>query len=365
MNMRIISLRKEYLSLLPSMIASLFSANGAAAVIDSCQGYDIKASCQASRQSLSGNIQDWSIADGQWLIFSGMVNNTSGGAVFLQHSAEFTISPQNETGMTLFADNSVSGEYNNGGAIFAKENSTINLANVIFDSNVAGGYGGAIYSAGTNDTGAADLRVTNAVFHNNIANDGKGGAIYTINNDVYLSDDAFNNNQAYTSTSYSDGDGGAIDVTDNSTDNTHLSGKTIINNTSFTNNYAEGYGGAIYTSSTTSPYLIDISVDDNYDQNNGVMIDENNSASGYDHSATAAAGGFMYIGHSVAEFNIAADKTLVIGNTSNDGAIDSLAGTGVIVKEGAGELVLNADNNAFTGEMSIQNGEVTLGAAMS
>lgn len=35
----------------------------------------------------------------------------------------------------------------------------------------------------------------------------------------------------------------------------------------------------------------------------------------------------MYIGHSVAEFNIAADKTLVIGNTSNDGAIDSLAGT--------------------------------------
>ncbi|HCQ3841291.1 TPA: AIDA-I family autotransporter adhesin YfaL/EhaC, partial [Escherichia coli] len=359
--MRIISLRKEYLSLLPSMIASLFSANGAAAVIDSCQGYDIKANCQASRQSLSGNMQDWSIADGQWLIFSGMANNASGGAVFLQHSAEFTISPQNETGMTLFADNSVSGEYNNGGAIFAKENSTINLANVIFDSNVAGGYGGAIYSAGTNDTGAADLRVTNAVFHNNIANDGKGGAIYTINNDVYLSDDAFNNNQAYTSTSYSDGDGGAIDVTDNSTDNTHLSGKTIINNTSFTNNYAEGYGGAIYTSSTTSPYLIDISVDDNYDQNNGVMIDENNSASGYDHSATATAGGFMYIGHSVAEFNIAADKTLVIGNTSNDGAIDSLAGTGVIVKEGAGELVLNADNNAFTGEMSIQNGEVTLG----
>ncbi|MEN1663693.1 hypothetical protein AAIH06_36485, partial [Pseudomonas aeruginosa] len=89
-------------------------------------------------------------------------------------------------------------------------------------------------------------------------------------------------------------DGGAIDVTDNSTDKTHLSGKTIINNTSFTNNYAEGYGGAIYTSSTTSPYLIDISVDDNYDQNNGVMIDENNSASGYDHSATAAAGGFTY-----------------------------------------------------------------------
>ncbi|MCV5745232.1 AidA family protein, partial [Escherichia coli] len=84
----------------------------------------------------------------------------------------------------------------------------------IFSGNVAGGYGGAIYSSGTNDTGAVDLRVTNAMFRNNIANDGKGGAIYTINNDVYLSDVIFDNNQAYTSTSYSDGDGGAIDVTD-------------------------------------------------------------------------------------------------------------------------------------------------------
>lgn len=203
--MRIIFLRKEYLSLLPSMIASLFSTNGIAAVIDSCQGYNIKASCQASRQSLSGITQDWSIADGQWVIFSGMANNASGGAVFLQQGAEFSLSPENETGMTLFANNTVSGEYNNGGAIFAKENSTINIENVIFDSNVAGGYGGAIYSAGTNDTGAADLRITNAVFLNNIANDGKGGALYNINNDVYLSDDVFNNNQAYTSTSYSDG----------------------------------------------------------------------------------------------------------------------------------------------------------------
>ncbi|HAW3316865.1 TPA: AIDA-I family autotransporter adhesin YfaL/EhaC [Escherichia coli] len=363
--MRIISLRKEYLSLLPSMIASLFSANGAAAVIDSCQGYDIKASCQASRQSLSGNMQDWSIADGQWLIFSGMANNASGGAVFLQQSAEFTISPQNETGMTLFADNSVSGEYNNGGAIFAKENSTINLANVIFDSNVAGGYGGAIYSAGTNDTGAADLRVTNAVFHNNIANDGKGGAIYTINNDVYLSDDAFNNNQAYTSTSYSDGDGGAIDVTDNKSDITHPSGFTIINNTAFTNNTAEGYGGAIYTNSVTAPYLIDISIDDSYSQNGGVLIDENNSAAGYGDGPSTAAGGFMYLGLSEVTFDIADGKTLVIGNTENDGAVDSIAGTGLITKTGSGDLVLNADNNDFTGEMQIENGEVTLGRSNS
>ncbi|MGU0043810.1 hypothetical protein ACVXHA_19735 [Escherichia coli] len=86
--------------------------------------------------------------------FSDMTNNASGGAVFLQQGAEFSLLPENETGMTLFANNTVTGEYNNGGAIFAKENSTLNLTDVIFSGNVAGGYGGAIYSSGTNDTGA-------------------------------------------------------------------------------------------------------------------------------------------------------------------------------------------------------------------
>lgn len=363
--MRVIFLRKEYLSLLPSMIASLFPANGVAAAIDLCQGYNIKASCHASRQSLSGITQVWSIADGQWLVFSDMTNNASGGAVFLQQGAEFTLSPENETGMTLFANNIVSGEYNNGGAIFAKENSTLNLTDVIFSGNVAGGYGGAIYSSGTNDTGAIDLRVTNAVFRNNIANDGKGGAIYTINNDIYLSDDVFNNNQAYTSTSYSDGDGGAIDVTDNNSDSKHPSGYTIINNTAFTNNTAEGYGGAIYTNSATAPYLIDISVDDSYSQNGGVLVDENNSAAGYGDGPSSAAGGFMYLGLSEVTFDIADGKTLVIGNTENDGAVDSIAGTGLITKTGSGDLVLNADNNDFTGEMQIENGEVTLGRSNS
>ncbi|EFA4824652.1 AIDA-I family autotransporter adhesin YfaL/EhaC [Escherichia coli] len=363
--MRIIFLRKEYLSLLPSMFASLFSANGVAAAIDLCQGYDIKASCHASRQSLSGITQDWSVADGQWLVFSDMTNNASGGAVFLQQGAEFSLLPENETGMTLFANNTVTGEYNNGGAIFAKENSTLNLTDVIFSGNVAGGYGGAIYSSGTNDTGAVDLRVTNAVFSNNIANDGKGGAIYTINNDVYLSDVIFDNNQAYTSTSYSDGDGGAIDVTDNNSDSKHPSGYTIINNTAFTNNTAEGYGGAIYTNSATAPYLIEISVDDSYSQNGGVLVDENNSAAGYGDGPSSAAGGFMYIDSSQVRFDIAANKTLVIGNLSNDGAIDSIAGNGSISKTGAGELVLNADNNNFTGEMRIENGEVTLGRSNS
>lgn len=129
--MRIIFLRKEYLSLLPSMIASLFSANGVAAAIDLCGDMISKrvvTPAGKAFQALRGS--GVSPMGNGW--FSDMTNNASGGAVFLQQGAEFTLSPENETGMTLFANNTVSGEYNNGGAIFAKENSTLNLTDVIF-----------------------------------------------------------------------------------------------------------------------------------------------------------------------------------------------------------------------------------------
>lgn len=80
---------------------------------------------------------------------------------------------------------------------------------------------------------------------------------------------------------------------------------------------------------------------------------------------SASAGGFMYIDSSQVRFDIAGNKTLIIGDLSNDGALDSIAGTGSISKTGAGELVLNADNNNFTGEMRVENGEVTLGRSNS
>ncbi|STI74889.1 adhesin [Escherichia coli] len=94
-------------------------------------------------------------------------------------------------------------------------------------------------------------------------------------------------------------------------------------------------------------------------------MDENNSAAGYGDGPSTAAGGFMYLGLSEVTFDIADGKTLVIGNTENDGAVDSIAGTGLITKTGSGDLVLNADNNDFTGEMQIENGEVTLGRSNS
>lgn len=58
----------------------------------------------------------------------------------------------------------------------------------------------------------------------------------------------------------------------------------------------------------TAPYLIDISVDDSYSQNGGVLVDENNSAAGYGDGPSSAAGGFMYLGLSEVTFDIADGK---------------------------------------------------------
>ncbi len=110
--------RKGYLLILPPVLA--WPAIQAQAV-QTCQGDQVITSCQASRQSLSGGSANWLVADDQWLIFQNANENTSGGAVFLAGGASFSASPKNNNGMTLFANNHVSGEYNNGGAIFAKE----------------------------------------------------------------------------------------------------------------------------------------------------------------------------------------------------------------------------------------------------
>ncbi|WP_233432865.1 autotransporter outer membrane beta-barrel domain-containing protein [Rahnella victoriana] len=135
----------------------------------------------------------------------------------------------------------------------------------------------------------------------------------------------------------------------------------IITNSEFTGNQAEGEGGAIFTSSASTPFLVDINIDENYEDNDGVAYYHDNVAYNYGDDADAAAGGFMYLGDSEADFDIAADKTLIIGNTANDGAYDSIAGEGVIFKRGEGELVLNADNSGFTGLFDILEGTVTLG----
>ncbi|WP_223510114.1 AIDA-I family autotransporter adhesin YfaL/EhaC [Rahnella sp. GSA61A] len=336
-----------------------FSEAAFAETLPTCSGLQITESCNATATTLENKtLNTYTVADGAEMQFSGLNGSgSSGGAFHLGNSTTLEIIPESTTGYSVFTGNSSSG---NGGAIFAKENSTVYLENTLFIDNVAHDYGGAIYMNGTNDEGDTDLAITNAVFSGNISSEGKGGAIYSLNNKVQLTNVLFEDNQAKTNKSASSGNGsgGAIDATDNTSDS---HGSMFITNSEFTGNQAEGQGGAIYTSSASTPFLININIDENYQENDGVAYYHDNVAGNYGDAPDAAGGGFMYLGHSEADFDIAADKTLIIGNTANDGAYDSIAGYGAIFKRGAGELVLNADNSGFTGVFDILEGTVTLG----
>ncbi|MGO2158693.1 MAG: autotransporter outer membrane beta-barrel domain-containing protein [Serratia proteamaculans] len=336
-----------------------FSEMVHAETLPACSGSLITENCSAAAATLDEKVLNtYLIADDAAMQFSGLkATSGSGGALNLSKGAALAIIPEDTTGYSLFNGNSSS---SNGGAIFAKENSTIYLENTMFIDNVAHDYGGAIYINGTNDEGNTDLTITNAVFSGNISSEGKGGAIYSLNNKARLTNILFEDNQAKTSKSASSGNGsgGAIDATDNTSDS---QGSMFITNSQFTGNQAEGLGGAIYTSSASTPFLIDIKIDENYEENYGVAYYHDNVAGNYTGAPDAASGGFMYLGHSEADFDSAADKMLIIGNTANDGAYDSIAGSGVVFKRGAGELVLNADNSGFTGVFDVLEGTVTLG----
>lgn len=66
----IIFIRKGYLLIFPAVVACVFTrANAASQILASCQGVNVSTSCLASRQSLSGSMQTWSVADGHGLFF--------------------------------------------------------------------------------------------------------------------------------------------------------------------------------------------------------------------------------------------------------------------------------------------------------
>lgn len=330
-----------------------------AETLPACSGMQITESCHANATTLGNEtLNTYTVADGAEMQFSGLtVSDASGGAVHLDSNTSLAIIPENSTGYSLFSQNKSNGS---GGAIYANENSSVYLENTDFTDNVANDYGGAIYMNGSNDRGVGDLTIINGVFSGNIASEGKGGAIYSLNNKVRLTNVLFEDNQAKTSGNGNNGNGsgGAIDATDNTTDS---NGNLIITNSEFTGNQAEGQGGAIYTDSASTPFLVDINIDENYEDNDGVAYYHDNIAYSYGNDADAAGGGFMYLGQSEADFDIAKNKTLIIGNTANEGAYDSIAGEGAIFKRGEGELVLNADNSGFTGIFQVLEGTVTLG----
>ena len=150
--------------------------------------------------------------------------------------------PLNITG-GIFEENS-SGDKNTGGAIIIGKNYTASISNATFRNNKAS-TGGAIYSS-------KKFSTSNTTFENNTAN--WGGAIFA-SKGVELNNVSFNENIA-------NKQGGAIYIskgdsvltdctfTKNGSQaifiNHENNGTTKISNTSFTENYSNSFGGGIY-----------------------------------------------------------------------------------------------------------------------
>ena len=132
-----------------------------------------------------------------------------------------------------------------GGAIYIGDSAKYTIINCTFNNNWADDYGGAIYN------GVNPLTIINCSFNNNKADDEYGGAVYT-KGSTYVSGSSFTDN-------YANNYGGAI----------YSKNLNIINCT-FLSNKADDYGGAIYAYGNTS--ISDSSFIDNYVNKQGGAI---------------------------------------------------------------------------------------------
>ena len=176
------------------------------------KGYALDASNKASIFKIANNAH----VVLKNIVFSNG-NATDGGAIYVE--AGSTIEVINCTFQNNFASN-------DGGAIYMADDSLTSVSSIkdsIFTQNIAANNGGAIYTLST-------LNVTQSDFsYNNASN--SGGSMY-VGGAVHISQSTFDHESAAS--------GGAIDLYDE--EDNH----STIENSSFTNCYSTGDGGAVY-----------------------------------------------------------------------------------------------------------------------
>ena len=232
---------------------------------------------------------------------SGSICNPRGGAIFCGDGVEIKNSS--------FIDNYA---LNDGGAIYAEYiNINNNLAtepfNCFFMSNRVGdNNGGALYAT-------AYINAVNTIFHNNAANV-DGGAAYAENH-ISVRHCLFEINQATL------GCGGAI----------RCEGGVVIKNSTFNNNFAKEYGGAIYAeyidinnNLATEPFNCFFSGNSAGDENGGALyatayINAVNTV--FDNNAAKVDGGAAY-----SEYNINVRNCLFEFNQANGAVFASCYG---------------------------------------
>lgn len=277
---------------------------------------------------------------------------TNGGALFLSNSS-VSAQGENKDNMisgTVFEDNVA---VTSGGAIYAQTSSVITLGiGTRFERNQAS-KGGAVYASSS-----SRIDINNAAFSKNNAT--YGGALYVASGSLTVQGNSnegstFNNN---TASLY----GGAL-YASNST-------VSIGKGTLFEGNQANGMGGAI----TQVQGTLDIT--DNVYRNNAsaqaggaIYLQDGSlkftvtktSAIPAISGNTSALGGFLYLTNSTATFDINNGQQLQIGDASYSGSdtqMDSIYmdGKSSISKKGGGEMKINSSMDNVWGKVSVEEG---------
>ena len=257
---------------------------------------------------------------------------------------------------TVISDSEFAGNKSaTAGGALRIEGGITGLDNVIFDKNEAGsinekgqvtdsGLGGAIQLIGN-----GELTGTDVVFSGNkTTNNGHGGALNiasaNVLSKVSFTDSTFDGNFA--------GNGGAV----------YVQGQTIsFTDTTFTNNQAQGFGGAIRANGGTINFNVSLG------ETNTVLGNTTVADSWTANRYAGDLGGFMYLQNG-AQANFVVDGTLVIGQAgaASDG-ISAVSKTGEVNQinvSGDGEMVVNSDMTAFVGELNIDGGSLTLNSGI-
>ncbi|MDR2673430.1 MAG: autotransporter-associated beta strand repeat-containing protein, partial [Opitutaceae bacterium] len=268
-------------------------------------------------------------------------------------------------------------------------NGMLKITNADFKNNHATGFGGVIMV----NNASSPITLKNVLFENNYTeNTGGGGAIRT-SGTIFITSGTFLGN-------YSPGPMGALGLQGTGAagvlDGVHfennragVNGGAVstvagvrdvmltASNVTFKDNWAAGNGGAVFNSLNDgfSMTFHLTAAGGNYYEYTGnyaaggatvTLADLAGPAAGTPLVATASAGGFYYANSAgTLGFNIDAGVTLAIGGgAAANRAHDSIASSGTaarLLKTGAGDLVLNADNSYFLGDVAINQGRVILG----
>ena len=226
-----------------------------------------------SFNDLNDTIQDPSIPVGGTVYLNGEFSYESGdlatgidikknltidgrGSTINAHNQAAIFNVIGDTHIVLMNITFIGGNSTNGGAINVVSGGSVDIIDCNFINNTATNHGGAIYIADNAST-TITSKITRSTFDSNGAV--SGGAVYVNGSSLYISDSEFSKDSAksYGGSIFIDG---VLHVTQTTFDNGRAgSGGSIylndtfqiystIDNSTFTNSYVSGDGGAVYVS---------------------------------------------------------------------------------------------------------------------